>query len=141
MNVIEKLKKIASEKFGDFSWVYDDWKSADRVLAKVDTPAIVCIMPSGGTLTFRRGRVWDSPNCLLCFLDMVKRDADGEEKEIAFGRMKEEAARFVSEMNKSGLFEPIEGGVDYDTISEGTANILTGLALSLTIKEAESLCL
>lgn len=141
MSVTNDLKRIAEEKFSGYSWIYDDWKSADRKLGKVDVPAIVCIMPVGGTLSFRRGRVWDSPNCLLCFLDKVKRDADGADNEEVLERMKEEAARFVGEMNKSGLFEPIDGDVPYDTVLEGTANVLTGIAMSLTIKEVKGLCL
>lgn len=141
MNVTGNMEKIAAEKFSGYSWIYDDWKSADRALAKADVPAIVCIMPAGGTLTFRRGRAWDSPNCLLCFLDKVKRDADGQDNEAVFERMKAEAARFVGEMNRSGLFEQIDGDVPYDTIIEGTANVLTGVALSLTIKEAKGICL
>lgn len=141
MSVEKKLKQIAKESFSNFAWVFDDWKSADRALARVDVPAIVCIMPTGGTLTFRRGRVWDSPNCYLAFLDKVERDANGANNEEVFEWMKGAAVRFVNEMNKSGMFEPIDGDVVYDTIVEGTANILTGVGLSLTIQETEAVCL
>lgn len=141
MSVVNKLEKIAKESFSNFTWVFDDWKSADRALTRVDVPAIVCIMPTGGTLTFRRGRVWDAPNCYLAFLDKVTRDANGTENEEVFEWMKGAAIRFVSEMNKSGLFEPIDGNINYDTIVEGTSNILTGVGLSLTIQETEAVCL
>jgi hypothetical protein len=141
MSVEKKLKQIADGHFTGWSWVFDDWKSADRVLAKVEMPAIVCLMPVGGEMTFRRGKVWDSEDVALCFIDKVPRDADGEDNEAVYSRMKREAMRFVGVMNKSGLFEPVEGGVRYDTIIEGTANVLTGVMMSLTIKENEALCL
>lgn len=141
MSVEKKLKQIADGHFTGWSWVFDDWKGVDRALAKADVPAIVCIMPTGGTMTFRRGRVWDSPNCLLAFVDKVARDADGESNEEVYTRMKHEAMRFVGAMNKSGLFDPIDGDVVYDTFAEGTANILTGVMLSMVVKEVESLCL
>lgn len=141
MSVEKKLKQIADGHFTCWSWVFDDWKSADRVLAKVEMPAIVCLMPVGGEMTFRRGKVWDSEDVALCFIDKVPRDADGEDNEAVYSRMKREAMRFVGAMNKSGLFEPVEGGVRYDTIIEGTANVLTGVMMSLTIKENEALCL
>lgn len=141
MSVEKKLKMLADGHFTGWSWVFDDWKSVDRALAKMDVPAILCIMPTTGTMTFRRGRVWDSPNCLLAFVDKVTRDANGEDNEAVYTRMKREAMRFVGAMNKSGMFEPIDGDVAYDTFVEGTANILTGVMLSLTIKEVESVCL
>lgn len=141
MSVEKKLKQIADGHFTGWSWVFDDWKSADRVLAKVEMPAIVCLMPVGGEMTFRRGKVWDSEDVALCFIDKVPRDADGEDNEAVYSRMKRDPMRFVGAMNKSGLFEPVEGGVRYDTIIEGTANVLTGVMMSLTIKENEALCL
>jgi hypothetical protein len=79
MSVEKKLKQIADGHFTGWSWVFDDWKSADRVLAKVEMPAIVCLMPVGGEMTFRRGKVWDSEDVALCFIDKVPRDADGED--------------------------------------------------------------
>lgn len=141
MNVEKKLKQIADEHFTGWSWMFDDWRSVDRKLAKVEKPVIVCPIPVGGEMTFRNGRVWVSMDVSLCFLDIVPRDANGEDNAAVYERLMMEAARFVGAINKSGLFEPIDGGVRFDTIIEGTANIMTGVLMSLTIRETEGLCL
>lgn len=141
MSVEKKLKQIADGHFTGWSWVFDDWRSVDRILAKAEKPAIVCLIPAGGEMTFRRGRVWVSMDVSLCFLDIVPRDADGEDNAAVYERMMREAMRFVGAINKSGMFEPIDGGVRFDTIIEGTANIMTGVLMSLTIRETEGLCL
>ena len=68
MNSVEsKLKEIAGDKFAGISWVFDDWKAIDRKLSKVDLPAIICVMPISGVLTFNRGRVKDKPNVIWYF--------------------------------------------------------------------------
>lgn len=141
MNSVEsKLKEIAGDKFAGISWVFDDWKAIDRKLSKVDLPAIICVMPISGVLTFNRGRVKDKPNCYLVFLDKVPRDADGDENEMVYSRMKEMAAKFVSELNKSGYFENIEGDVHYDVISESMSDVLTGVGIALSLVESKYKC-
>lgn len=141
MNIERKLRTIADGHFTGWSWVFDDWRSVDRMLAKMQYPAIVCLMPTGGEMTFKNGRVRVSTNVSLCFMDKVRRDADGEDNAEVYNRMMGEAMRFVGAMNKSGMFEPIDGGVIFDTIIEGTANVLTGVLMSLTVKDVEALCL
>lgn len=142
MNSVEsKLKEIVMEKFVGVSWVFDDWKAIDRKLSKVDLPAIVCVMPVSGVLTFNRGRVKDKPNCYLVFMDKVPRDADGDENEEVYSRMKEMAAKFVTEVNKSGYFECVEGDVPYDVISESMSDILSGVGVALSLVESQYKCL
>ncbi len=135
-----KLKTIAETKFSDMSWVFDDWKAIDRKLSKVNLPAIICVMPVSGVLVFNRGRVKDKPNCYLVFLDKVAKDADGDENERIYTKMKEKASQFVAELNKSGHFEQIEGEVPYDVISEGMSDVLSGVGIALTIVESEFHC-
>lgn len=141
MNSVEsKLKEIAGDKFAGMSWVFDDWKAIDRKLSKVDLPAIICVMPVSGVLTFNRGRVKDKPNCYLVFMDKVPRDADGDENEEVYSRMKDMAVKFVSEVNKSGYFENIEGDVPYDVISESMSDILSGVGVALSLVESQYKC-
>lgn len=141
MNSVEsKLKEIAGDKFAGMSWVFDDWKAIDRKLSKVDLPAIICVMPISGVLTFNRGRVKDKPNCYLVFMDKVARDADGDENEMVYSRMKETAAKFISELNKSGYFENIEGDVPYDVMSESMSDILSGVGVALSLVESQYKC-
>lgn len=139
--VEERLGDIAREKFPDMSWVFDDWKSIDRKLSKVALPTIVCVMPVSGTLTFKNGRVKDKPNCYMVFLDKVQRDADGDDNEEVYTRMKDVAISFIKELNNSGHFEQIDGEIPYDVISEGMSDVLTGIGMPLSIKELVGVCI
>jgi len=58
-----------------------------------------------------------------------------------YTRMKDEAVRFVKELNKSGQFEQIDGEIPYDVISEGMSDVLTGVGIPLSIKELMGVCI
>lgn len=140
MSVENELEEIAKEKFGDMSYIFDDWNSADRGLEKVQLPAILNILPVSGAFKIKNGRMKDEPNCLIAFLDKVKKDADGDDNEEVYTRMKRKAMEFVKGMNESGKFEPIEGEIPYSVIHEQMSCVVTGVALTLTVKEVEGGC-
>lgn len=141
MKTVEsKLKEIVGEQFPGMSYVFDDWKAIDRKLSKVSLPAIICVMPVSGVFTFSRGRVKDKPNCYVVFIDKVPKDADGDENEEVYSRMKDMAKKFVSEVNKSGYFEPVEGDVPYDVITEKMSDILSGIGVPLSLRESAYSC-
>lgn len=141
MKTVEsKLKEIVREQFPGMSYVFDDWKAIDRKLSKVSLPAIICVMPVSGVFTFSRGRVKDKPNCYVVFMDKVPKDADGDENEEVYSRMKDMAKKFVSEVNKSGYFEPVEGDIPYDVITEKMSDILSGIGVPLSLRESAYSC-
>lgn len=87
-----------------------------------------------------RGKVKDSEDIILAFVDKVQRDANGSDNEQVYTKMKGVAARFLSEMNASHFFEPIGGKVRYTTILEQASAYITGVSVELTVKELQGGC-
>jgi hypothetical protein len=140
-SVESKIEEIAAQKFQGYSFVFDDWGAADRALDKMTLPAILSIMPVSGSFTIKRGMTKDNPSCLLVFIDKVKKDANGSDNEEVYERMKDEAKRFIREINSCGYFEAIDGDVPYSIIYEKLSCIVSGIALSVTLKEVRGVCL
>lgn len=141
MSVESKLKKIADERFPDFSWVVSDWRGADKLLAKMSVPAIVCLLPEGGSLTCINGRVTVAKDCLLAFLTKVPRDANGEDNVAAYEEMLRAAMQFYGCIIKSGEVSASGDGVEFSTIYEDGANILTGVLMSVRVRDNERMCI
>ena len=74
------------------------------------------------------------------FMDKVPKDADGDENEVIYSSMKEMAKKFISEVNKSGYFEAVEGDIPYDVITEKMSDILSGIGVPLSLKESAYNC-
>lgn len=141
MSIESKIREIAKEKFPNFSYVFEDWNGAAEQIDRVSLPAIVCVLPVGGHLLFNRGTVKDREDCMLAFVNKVTRDANGEDNEKVYSAMKESAASFITAMNKSRYFEPIDGSVKYTTILESASAYFTGVCVELTLKELQGTCL
>lgn len=141
METIEKIiKGVATEKFGGFSYVFDDWETADEKLERLSYPAILCVLPASGMIEIKNGRVYDTENIALAFLDIAPRDADGEENEEVYTRMKVSGARFINELVKSRKFEGLDGRQQYQTIIERLSSIVSGVMYSLTLTQAIGGC-
>lgn len=141
MSIESKIREIAEKRFASFSYVFEDWNGAAEQIDRVSLPAIVCILPVGGYLSFNRGLVKDKEDCILAFVDRVSRDANGYDNERVYSCMKEKAARFITALNESHYFEPIEGNVKYTTILESASAYFTGVFVELTLKELQGGCL
>ena len=141
METIESIiEGIAAEQFGGFSYLFENWEDADAKLEKIPYPAIVCVLPTGGSVSMRTGRVFDTEYVALAFLDKAPRGAEGDDNKEIYTRMKQEGIRFLNALNKSGKVEPIEQA-PYDTICERLATIVTGVLFQLTIKQRRGTCL
>lgn len=141
MSIESKIREIAKENFASLSYVFEDWNGAAEQIDRVSLPAIVCILPVGGYLNFSRGLVKDREDCILAFVDKVSRDANGEDNEQVYSLMKEKAAEFITALNESHYFEPIDGNVKYTTILESASAYFTGVFVELTLKELQGACL
>ena len=69
----ETLKQLAADTLPDYTYLFEDWDTADTKLEKLSYPAIVCIIPASGTTEIRNGRVYDTVNVALAYLDTVPR--------------------------------------------------------------------
>ena len=141
METIEDIiQTIAKEHFADFTYVFENWEDADAKLEKLPYPAIVSVMPTGGSVSMRTGRVFDREYVALAFLDLAPMGAEGEENREIYTRMKQAGIRFIEALNKSGKIDPITDA-PYDTIYERLATVVTGVMFQLEIKQRKGQCL
>ncbi len=141
MSIEDKIREIAEREFKGYSYVFEDWNGAAKVVDRVSLPAIICVLPSSGYFDIARGKVKDSEDMSIAFVDKVVRDANGDDNEEVYTRMKRTAGKFIDAMNKSRYFEPIEGKIRYQTILESASAYLTGVFVELNVKESTGVCL
>lgn len=141
MTIEDKVREIVGEYFSGFSFVFEDWNTADTKLDKVELPAIIMVLPVSGVLQFgQHGRIKDAENTIVAFVDKVPKEADGRDNEVVYNEMKVAARAFVRRLNESGYFNYIQGDVPYNTIIEQLSSIVTGVALQLQLKELIGRC-
>lgn len=141
MTIEDKVREIASEQFSEFSYVFEDWYTADKVVEKTALPAIIFILPVSGILQYgQHGRIRDAENCAIAFVDKVDKEADGRDNETVYNAMKTAARAFINALNASGFFNPIDGDVPYNVIYEQLSSIVTGVVLQLQLKELVGRC-
>ena len=138
-SVEKKIKSVADSMVG-FTYVYEDWTRADLRLDRLPLPAIINLLPVSGAMSLKMDQFKDKPNCMFVFVDKVNKDADGKDNDAVFERMKSAAMVFIARMNDSGLFEPIEGDIPYSVILEKLSPIVTGISISVQVKEAKGVC-
>lgn len=131
----EELKKIATAELPGWTYVYEDWNTADRVMEKLSYPAVLCVVPASGQTEIRNGRVYDSVNVAVAFLDSVPRGADGEDNGATIDRMKTAGAKLIRALNNSHKFEQLQGKQYYDTIIERLSTIVSGVMYSLQLTQ------
>ena len=136
MTIDEAIKKIATEdeQFSQFTYIFDDWWDVDQAVSRAALPAIAHILPIGGSMTMRNGRVYDRENVSVAFVDKVARDASGEDQRVVFEHMKDAAKAFVRTANTSGYFQSVIAW-NYDVIYNQLASIVTGVMLTLEIED------
>lgn len=139
-NSVEKKIKSVAESMVGFTYVYEDWTRADLRLDRLPLPAIINLLPVSGAMSLKMDQFKDKPNCMFVFVDKVNKDADGKDNDAVFERMKSAAMVFIARMNDSGLFDPIEGDIPYSVILEKLSPIVTGISISVQVKEAKGVC-
>lgn len=140
-SIENRIREIAKTHFLEYSYIFEDWNGAAEVADRVSLPAIICLLPPGGFLEISKGRVKDSENIAIAFIDKVTRDANGDDNEQVYSRMKQTAIKFIKAMNDSRYFEPIDGDVKYTTILESASSYFTGVFVELTVKDFAGNCL
>lgn len=136
MTIDEAIKRIATEdeQFSQFTYIFDDWWDVDQAVSRAKLPAIAHVLPIGGSMTMRNGRIYDREYVSVAFVDKVTRDASGEDQRVVFERMKDAAKAFVRTANTSGYFQSVIAW-NYDVIYNQLASIVTGVMLTLEIED------
>lgn len=139
MSIDEKCSELVGRVLPEFTYVFSDWYDGDRLVSKLPLPIVMRILPVGGTMTLRNGRVWDAENGAIAFIDKVPKDATGEENAERYDAMKEAAKVFLSEAVREGLIEPLTNNVTYQVIYEQLSTIVTGVMLDIVLRD-EPVC-
>lgn len=134
MTIDKAIKDICEKHFPQFSYIFDDWWDVDQAVSRAKLPAIAHILPIGGSMTTRNGRIYDREVVSVAFIDKVARDASGEDQRKVFERMKDTAKQFIRIANSSGHFQSVVSW-NYDVIYNQLASIVTGVMLTLEITD------
>ncbi len=126
----QEIKRIATEYFPDFSYIFDDMYDADQSVSRMHLPAIVHVLPLGGTMTVRNGKVYEVQQTAIAFFDIVRRDASGDDQRVVFERMKLAAKQFIMACKESEVFAPITSW-SYQVLYNQLASIVTGVVLTI----------
>jgi len=140
MNVEEKVKSIV-EKISGLNYNFNDWTRANVELDYERLPICLYILPPSGTLLFKNGNIRDYPSTIIAFLDKADFDFDSTENEVTVERMKFFAKQFVVGLNSSGLFQPLPENITYQAIYDKLDVNLTGVAISVELKEINGICI
>lgn len=137
---IESVIRQVAKTFDGYTYLLETMYDISAKMERCPYPLIGNIIPEGGTLTFRNGRLRDAENVSLVFLDKVRRGADGRDNERVYNRMKMVAGLFIERLNATAFFESIES-VNYGIIMERLSTIVTGVQLTFTLRMEMGMCL
>lgn len=136
-----KVRHIVGSMSEDVEYLFANWAQANVSLDKVRKPTIVYVLPPSGTLKVNWKQVTDTPNTQIAFVCNTKFDFDGTENDGIIEAMKRLCVRFISTLNQSGLFEPIEGNVTYRVLYDYLDVNVTGIAIETPLVEIEGISL
>lgn len=141
-SVERKIKSVVEAMNGSINYLFANWAQANVAIGKVEGPTIIYVLPASGDLDVSWREIKDGPEAKIAFVDKTEFDFDGEENDEIIERMKHLCYQFIKQLNESDLFEQIEGRVHYQVIYNHLDENITGILITLTIKEIEgtSLC-
>lgn len=134
-----KIRAVVRSLGPGIEYQFCNWAQANVALDGVTMPTIVYVLPPFGTLLFKRNHVKDRPNTQIAFVCSTEFDFEGTENDGIIEAMKRLAIRFVKAYNESGLFEQIDGEVQYQVLYDHLDQNVTGVMLTLTIIEEEGI--
>lgn len=144
-SVEKKVKSVVEAMNVDgaaINYMFANWAQVNVKIGKVKEPTIVYVLPASGDIDISWKEIKDNPEAKIAFIDRTNFDFDGEENDEIIERMKHLCYQFVMKLNESELFEKIEGKLHYQVIYNHLDENVTGILISLTLKEVEgtSLC-
>ena len=126
-----------------FSYLFATYKEADYEVDKVkDFPVCLHVAQIAGAFNVDRlATLRDSQDIMLVFLDKDKKGAaDSDFSGMIIERMKQEAINTIRALNASGQVEKITGSIKYQPVVKDFNKCLTGVAIQLTLKPLDSVC-
>lgn len=133
MTIAEIIELVCTNVQGNYSFILEDWYSADEALNHVKLPAFILLPPTGGTIERHNGRFWHTQNVALAIVKRVMRDADGRENMRVVDGEVYIASSIIEGIMRTGLVEEISD-VAYSTIYEQTSDIVSGILLTFSAR-------
>lgn len=137
MTVEEKVRKIV-ERMG-VTYLFENWQAANVRLDKMQLPAVMYVLPASGSLNVGLMQLKDYPNCMIAFMDKTKHDFSGEENDSVIEGCKSLAKEFILRVNRSGVFEPVQGDIQYSVFYDKLDVNVTGIVIQVPLKEIKGL--
>lgn len=135
--VEKKIRSIVESMDADVEYLFMNWAQANVAIDDIVKPTVVYILPPSGVLDFGWARVKDKPLSQIAFLASTEFDFDGEDNDDIIEWMKRLCIRFVKALNASGLFETIEGNIDYRVLYDHLDHNVTGIVITPPLIEEE----
>lgn len=135
----QKIKSIA-ERFKGCHYCFMSWAQLNDALTNItdDKPVICYLLPPTGTFKVKNNAdaLIDQPLTEISFLSLSKLDEDGEKDDLILAQMRYLAQCFLREMNKSGLFEMIDGvDIPYECVyQDRTDDTFIGITITLPLE-------
>lgn len=139
MTVEQKVRSVA-ETIDGLTYIFENWTKADIRIERLPLPAMINLLPVSGSLKLKNNQFKDQPNCMFAFFDKSERDSNGLEYDTVVDRCKALAMEFIARLNDSGLFEPIDGEINYSVSLEKLSSIVSGITVSVQLKEIKGTC-
>lgn len=139
-DIVSTIKGIAADNFSNYSCIFESWEDAGTALDRASLPAIVVVLPVAGSFTIRNGRIYDTTNIAVAFVDKVRRTANGDDNHAVTQSQKNNAAQFLGYLNSSGVTERLDL-VTYSLIYERKSSIITGIYMDIQLTTSQGACL
>lgn len=134
MSIAEKIHVVLRRTLPDWGIVFDDWRGVDKLLTKAKLPCVFVILPNGGRVEYRNGRIRHSQDIAVAFAMKVPKDADGNDNDMRTEYCLDTAEVVLQAIANSGYFLPF-GVVNYTTFYEQMSSIVSGVVLNLTLED------
>lgn len=105
-------------------------------------PVVAELLPLKGSFELKYASVKDAQDITLLFLDVDGKTVDSEKTGEIVEHMKVKALEFITALNQTGEFEPIdETTLRYFIIVKQFDKCLSGLEITLSLKPCKAVCL
>ena len=136
-SVESKVRFVIEEQWKpDADYMFYNWAQANAEIRGIKRPVIVYVLPANGSLYPTWGQTLDRPVTLIAFLCKTDFDFKTRENDRLMQHMKELAAQFIQEVNKSGLFEavPQKEEIPYQAVYDYLDENVTGIMITIRLK-------
>lgn len=137
-SVESKIRQIIEDQWQpEADYMFYNWAQANAEIRRIKRPVIIYVLPASGSLYPMWNQTLDRPVSFIAFLCKTDFDFKTRENDRLMQHMKELAAQFIQEVNKSGLFEaiPQKEEIPYQVVYDHILDVnVTGIMITIKLK-------